>query len=84
MSMNIGIYIKLGSTATRLFGIVQTTTAETYEILKEKMWQDRARKYLYLVRKNYPDYILKEQRRIIGKAWREAERNNGVLEFRSE
>ena len=84
MSMNIGIYIKLGSTATRLFGIVQTTTAETDEILKEKMWQDRARKYLYLVGKNYPPYIVKHQQKIIGEAWRVAENNKGILEFKAE
>ncbi len=83
MSMNIVMYIKVGSVFTPVEGLVQTSTNESTMIMAAgNNWKDRARAYLRFVRAVYPNYIVKEQRRIVGMAWRIAEENRGVLDIR--
>jgi len=68
-------------------GLVQVDTANSNAIVgRHPYWQDVARAYISYLKIEYCNcpHIIKDQKEIIGRAWRKAEEAGGRLEFRVE
>lgn len=83
--MNINLYIQIGTGTYFVSGLAQAPS-EVTEIVYDRgvrlPWKQSVRNYLKLISQGIADRAtVKEQRKLVGKAWRTAEEFDGSLLF---